>query len=160
MEDGAFLGIMIGEVVRGTITIPEAVSLYEKQRMPRVWTKQQVSFTNGTLHMAKGEDATRRNRASRPEIEALAKNVVDSSGSLPPQYRSWQLWSSPISVPSVMYYDPEGDAEQAVLEYLQNTTPMDEKTLVAKGLWDRWWGFIDNNGVDYQRRPAARGSKL
>jgi len=76
MEDGAFLGVVIGEVVRGTITLPEAIELYEKKRMPRVWTKQQVSFTNGTLNMAGGEVARRRNHASRPEIEALAKDVI------------------------------------------------------------------------------------
>ena len=151
---------MIGEVVRGTITLPEAIELYEKKRMPRVWTKQQVSFTNGTLNMAGGEEAKKRNRASRPEIEALAKNVVSPNNPLPPQYRSWQLAFSPISVPSVMYFDPEGDAEQAVLEHLQNTTPMDKRTLVTKGLWDRWWGFVENNGVEHRERAVNGTSKL
>jgi salicylate hydroxylase len=36
MEDGAFLGRVISEVVRGVITMPEAISIYEKTRMPRV----------------------------------------------------------------------------------------------------------------------------
>lgn len=160
MEDGAFLGIVVGEVVRGTITLPEAIDLYEKKRMPKVWTKQQISFTNGALNMAAGEVAKRRNDASRPEIEALAKNVINPNDALPPPYRSWQLAYSPVSVPSIMYFDPEGDAEQAVLEYLQNTTPMDKTTLVTKGLWDRWWGFIDNNGVDRRQGLSSGSSKL
>ena len=49
MEDGAFLGRVIFEGVRGVITMPEAVSIYEKTRMPRVWIKQQASFTGGEI---------------------------------------------------------------------------------------------------------------
>lgn len=154
MEDGAFLGVVVGEVVRGSVTLAEAVEMYEKKRMPRVWTKQQVSFTNGTLNMAGGDDAQRRNRASRPEIESLARDVLRPNKSLPSTYRPWQLAYSPISVPSIMYFDAECDAEQAVLEHLQNTTEMDKATLTTKGLWDRWWGFIDNNGVEANAREA------
>jgi len=47
MEDGIFLGRVMSEVVRGILSLPEAVEIYEKTRMPRAWTKQQVSFTNG-----------------------------------------------------------------------------------------------------------------
>lgn len=159
MEDGAFLGVVIGEVVRGSITLPEAIELYEKKRIPRVWTKQQMSFVNGTFNMAMGDDAERRDKASLPEIDALSQDVTRPSRALPPQYRSWQLWCSPISTPSVLYFDPEGDAEQAVLEYLQDSTPMDETTLVTKGLWDRWWGFVDNNGLQYQQ-PKVIGAKI
>jgi salicylate hydroxylase len=47
MEDGAFLGKVIAEVVRGILSLPEAIAIYEKTRMPRAWTKQQASFTAG-----------------------------------------------------------------------------------------------------------------
>lgn len=47
MEDGAFLGKVIAEVVRGILSLPEAIHIYEKTRMPRAWTKQQASFTAG-----------------------------------------------------------------------------------------------------------------
>lgn len=159
MEDGAFLGVVVGEVVRGTISIPEAIELYEKKRMPRVWTKQQISFINGTLNMADGEAAKKRNLASRPEIDALAKNVCHPMASLPPQYRSWRLATSPISVPSVMYFDAEGDAEQAVLEHLQNTTPMDQESLVTQGMYDRWWGLVYDNGIDHQTKMSNGSCK-
>ena len=49
MEDGIFLGKVIADVVRGILSLPEAVDIYEKTRMPRAWTKQQASFTNGML---------------------------------------------------------------------------------------------------------------
>jgi salicylate hydroxylase len=47
MEDGVFLGKVIADVVRGILSLPEAVEIYEKTRMPRAWTKQQASFTSG-----------------------------------------------------------------------------------------------------------------
>lgn len=49
MEDGAFLGKVIADVVRGVLSLPEAIEIYEKTRMARAWTKQQASFTNGRL---------------------------------------------------------------------------------------------------------------
>ncbi len=148
MEDGAFLGGVIGEVVRGTISLQEAIELYEKKRIPRVWTKQQASFVSGTLNMAVGDDAVRRNQASSPEVKAWDRNVVDPTDQLPPHYSSWQMYCTPASVPGILYYDPEGDADNAVCEYLQSTTEMDAKTLVTKGLWDKWWGVVENNGIN------------
>ncbi|OAL29811.1 hypothetical protein AYO20_09004 [Fonsecaea nubica] len=148
MEDGVFLGTVVSEVIRGNIGLPTAIELYEKKRMPRVWTKQQVSFVNGTFNMAAGEDARKRNKASRPEVVCSDKNIIQPNKLLPPTYRTWQLAFSPVSVPGIMYFDAEGDAENAVCEYLQETTAMDEQTLVTKGLWDKWWGLVDNNGLE------------
>lgn len=156
MEDGAFLGTVIGEVVRGTITLREAIEIYEKQRIPRVWVKQQASFVSGTINMASGEDAAKRNRASAPEVKSWDRNVVHPSGQLPPWYRSWQMYCTPATVPGILYYDAEGDADNAVCEYLQSKTPMDETTLVTKGLWDKWWGVMENNGLE--SRPGEGGS--
>ncbi|EHY60667.1 FAD-dependent monooxygenase OpS4 [Exophiala dermatitidis] len=147
MEDGAFLGTVIGEVVRGTISLSEAIGLYEKKRIPRAWTKQQASFVSGTINMAVGEEAERRNRASAPEVKAWDRNIIYPSDLLPPTYRSWQMYCTPTSVPGILYYDPEGDADNAVCEYLQSKTEMDPTTLVTKGLWDKWWGVIDDNGL-------------
>ncbi|KAL6241138.1 hypothetical protein RBB50_012042 [Rhinocladiella similis] len=148
MEDGAFLGTVIGDVVRGNISLTEAIELYEKQRIPRVWVKQQASFVSGTINMATGEDAVRRNQASAPEVRAWSRNVVHPNNELPPTYKSWQMYCTPASVPGILYYDAEGDADNAVCEYLQKKTAMDEVTLVSKGLWDKWWGVIDNNGLE------------
>lgn len=148
MEDGAFLGTVISEVVRGTISLPEAIDLYEKRRIPRAWVKQQASFVSGTINMAEGEAAERRNKASVPEVKCWDQNIIHPSDLLPPTYRSWQMYCTPASAPGILYYDPEGDADNAVCEYLQSKTEMDPTTLVTKGLWDKWWGVIDNNGID------------
>lgn len=118
MEDGAFLGQVISEVVRGTITLPEAIKLYEAKRIPRAWIKQQAAFVSGTFNMATGEDAVSRTEASAPEVTSRDRNVIRSSEQLPPTYRSWRLTCTPTSVPGIFYYDPEGDADNAVCEYL------------------------------------------
>lgn len=148
MEDGAFLGGVIGEVVRGSITLPEAIELYEKRRMPRVWIKQQASFINGALNMATGNNAARRNKASAPEVKAWDRNVVRPSEILPTTYRSWQMFCNPMSVPGILNYDPEGDADNAVCEHLQSKTAMNENTLVTDGLWVKWWSVVENNGME------------
>jgi len=49
MEDGAFLGKVIADVIRGILSLPEAIEIYEKTRMPRAFTKQQASFTAGVF---------------------------------------------------------------------------------------------------------------
>lgn len=145
MEDGAFLGTVISEVTRGTITLTEAIQLYEKKRIPRAWVKQQASFVSGTLNMATGDDAMRRNMASAREVKAWDQNILHPSEGLPATYRSWQMYCTPTTVPGILYYDPEGDADNAVCEYLQSKTEMDTSTFVTKGLWDKWWAIISKN---------------
>ena len=63
MEDGAFLGRAIADVVDGKITLKEAIGIYEKTRMPLAHVKQQVSFLNGaTWQLPDGpqQDVSRR----------------------------------------------------------------------------------------------------
>jgi salicylate hydroxylase len=91
MEDGAFLGRVISEVVRGVITMPEAIAIYEKTRMPRVWIKQQASFTAGEIYMCSADDAEVRNAASVPEISSSLRNVTNRE-SPDAKYRSWNIW--------------------------------------------------------------------
>jgi salicylate hydroxylase len=153
MEDGAFLGRVLSEVVRGVITIPEAISIYEKQRIPRAWIKQQASFVSGTLNMAMGDDIARRNKASIPELQAWNNDVIRPMSRLAPSYRPWKMVASAETVPGILNYDAEGDADNAVCEYLQSTTEMDPETLVTKGLWDKWWGAVDFNGTDSSAVP-------
>ena len=90
MEDGAFLGRVISEVVRGVITLPEAISIYEKTRMPRVWVKQQASFTAGEVYMCSGENASIRDASSLPEVSLALRNVTNRE-SPDAKYRSWNL---------------------------------------------------------------------
>jgi salicylate hydroxylase len=143
MEDGVFLGRVINEVARGIITLPEAVSIYEAKRIPRAWTKAQASFTSGSINMAIGDLSVKRNKASAIEVQASARNVIRPTEALPAAYRSWQMYCNPMSIPGILNYDAESDADNAVCEFLQGKTEMDDVTLVTKGLWDKWWGVIN-----------------
>ena len=49
MEDGAFLARTLAKVVEGGISIPQAIEIYEKTRMPKAYYKQTVSFLNGAI---------------------------------------------------------------------------------------------------------------
>lgn len=50
MEDGAFLGVILREVARGTMTLKQAISKYEEERMPLADLKQQSSFLMGVVY--------------------------------------------------------------------------------------------------------------
>lgn len=55
IEDGAFLGVMLREVAGGTITLREAITKYEGERMPLADLKQQKSFVQGMIyHLEEG----------------------------------------------------------------------------------------------------------
>jgi salicylate hydroxylase len=146
MEDGTFLGRVISEVVRGVISTREAVHVYEKQRIPRVWIKQQAAFINGRMNTLSGTEQLQRDRASVPEVAAFDRNPLHSEP-LPATYRPWQLFSSAETVPGILAYDAEADADFAVCEYLQNKGEIDPKTMVSKGLYDKWWNTMHNNGI-------------
>jgi salicylate hydroxylase len=49
MEDGAFLGRVLAQVVDGKLDLAAAIDIYERTRMPKVYIKQQVSFLNGAI---------------------------------------------------------------------------------------------------------------
>jgi salicylate hydroxylase len=144
IEDGAFLGRVVSEVVRGTITIADAVSLYEKSRIPKAWVKQQISFVSGDVNMAV-DRIEQRTQATSPEILAFHQNPVRPEP-LPPMYRSWQFYSNPESVPGIFYYDAEGDADSAVCEYLCSKGQVNESEMLSLNLKDKWWGYMVDNG--------------
>lgn len=148
MEDGAFLGRVLAEVVRGVITVQEAVHIYEKARMPRAWIKQQSSFTMGAIYMASSPVSEYRDAAS---AESVAKTVeqseidnlqMSSKKVTGPDANeaSWNLWGAPDAVRSIFSYDAEGDADYAVLKHLMEKTPWDRDTGVSEGLAKKWTG--------------------
>ncbi|KAJ5464459.1 uncharacterized protein N7458_000145 [Penicillium daleae] len=147
MEDGVFLGRVISEVLRGVISTREAIHLYEKQRIPRVWIKQQASFVNGQMSTVTGTEQLKRNSASALEVAAYDQNPLQPKV-LPATYRRWQLFSSAESVPGILAYDAEADADFAVCEYLQNNGEVDPHTMVVKSLRDKWWNTMFNNGAE------------
>ncbi|PNP44201.1 hypothetical protein THARTR1_11092 [Trichoderma harzianum] len=147
MEDGAFLGRVISEVIRGVISVPEAIQIYEKQRMPKAWVKQQVSFMSGVINTM--IDSTERDKAGLPEAQAAFQNGIRPIH-LPTTYRSWQMYCMADSVPGIFYYDAEGDADTAVCEYLCSKGPVDEVRYLSENLENKWLGYIHDNGVTTQ----------
>jgi len=67
--------------------MPEAISIYEKTRMPRVWIKQQASFTMGEIYMCSTDKANLRDSSSIPEISSSLRNVTNRESS-EAKYRS------------------------------------------------------------------------
>lgn len=107
MEDGAFLGVVIGHVVRGDMSLAQAVSIYEKARMPLADLKQQVSFLNGVMWMLPdGPEQKGRDKAMEPELRDE------------PLLRSPNLYNDPQTVLEVYGYDAEAHAEEEVRKWL------------------------------------------
>jgi len=132
MEDGAFLGRTISAVVQGKISIPEAVDIYEKTRMPLAHLKQQVSFLNGAIwQLPDGPLQEARDKAMSVELE----------GKVP--MRSPNLYGDPHTVLSVYGYDAERDADLTIAAYLEKHEPGDKQTGVTQRLLDNfvsyWW---------------------
>ena len=99
-EDGAFLGRVLGEVVRGAIKLDEAVHIYEKARMPRAWIKQQTSFCMGAVYMAPApmsdyRDAASSESVSKTEGQSEIENLQTTSRQVTgpdANETSWNLW--------------------------------------------------------------------
>ena len=107
MEDGAFLGRCIAKVVEGKIRLDEAVRIYEEERMPKAYAKQQVSFLNGAIwHLPDGPEQLARDKAMEPELQG--KYYVRSSN----------LYGDPQTVLDVYGYDVEEHAETALATYM------------------------------------------
>jgi salicylate hydroxylase len=157
VEDGAFLGRIASEIVRGVISIREGIQLYEERRMPKAWIKQQITFVSGLVNMTP-ERMSERNQASAPEVQAANENRINHRA-LSPTYRSWQFYCTPETVPGVFFYDAEGDADSAVCEYLCSHGEISDLEMLSLSLKDKWWGYIDDNGYEtahHANRPTTK----
>lgn len=167
MEDGAFLGRVLAECVNGVLNLPEAITIYEKARMPRAWIKQQASFVMGGIYMADPERAAYRDSSSADSVQNTTPAMADVRNLNSQQKitgadanaRSWNLWGAPETVQSIFGYDAEGDADFAVLKYLQEKSPWDRVTGVSHALEEKWTGwYLPQAHVG--RIAKSRGSKL
>ena len=135
MEDGAFLAKTVGEAAKGSMTIAEAVGLYERERMPKACMKQQVSFINGAIWMfPDGPAQEARDACMAPELRG--EQLI----------RSPNLYGDPATVLEVYGYDVEAHAESAITAYLQRRESADPKTGVTKPLENKYMNwFIPNH---------------
>lgn len=108
MEDGAFLAKCVEGAIQGKLSLREAVGIYEAERMPKAYEKQQVSFINGAIwQLPDGPLQEGRDAAMAPELQG--KYFVRSSN----------LYGDPQTVLDVYGYDAEGHAQEAVDKHCQ-----------------------------------------
>lgn len=158
IEDGAFLGQVLTEVQQGSISLAEAITLYEQRRIPKAWVKQQLAFIAADLEMGGPGPSYRtdlgyeqlqmlRDQNSRPEIEAAATSVR-KQGELPQGYRSWHHAFSVETNKRNFYYDAEADADDAVCQYLlEKGKIVDDVRKVTDTLESKFWSPLWDNGV-------------
>lgn len=131
MEDGAFLAECIKAVVQGNISIREAVSIYETERMPKAYEKQQVSFLNGAIwQLPDGPLQEARDAAMAPELQG--KYFVRSSN----------LYGDPQTVLDVYGYDAEKHAVDAVQKHVagkETTHPISGVTPALQRKYMDWF---------------------
>lgn len=147
MEDGAFLGKCIKKVIEGKIKLNDAVEIYERERMPKAYQKQQVSFLNGVIwHLADGPEQQARDEAMRAELEG--KYYVRSSN----------LYGDPQTVLDVYGYDAEAHAENTLHKYLnQGHEASDPHTKITSAMLDKYIGwFMDEpTSAGFKAKPAG-----
>jgi salicylate hydroxylase len=134
MEDGAFLGKVIGAVVQNELTLAEAIKVYEAERMPLAYKKQQVSFINGAIwHLPDGPQSRQRDAAMATEMEG--KYFIRSSN----------LYGDPQTVLEVYGYDAESHAEEAVSRELNGgKEAADPETGVQRSVENKYMGWFTN----------------
>ena len=131
MEDGAFLGKVLAAVVQGKFSVEDAVSIYEKARMPKAFYKQQVSFLNGSIwHVADGALQEARDRAMSAELRG--EHFL----------RSPNLYGDPLTTQIIYNYDAEQDADNAIATFLRQEFPYDPTTKITQQEMENimgWW---------------------
>jgi salicylate hydroxylase len=132
MEDGAFLAKCIEGVVQGKLSLPKAIKLYETERMPRAYAKQQVSFINGAIwHLPDGPEQRARDDSMAPTLEG--KYLI----------RSANLYIDPQTVLDVYGYDVEAHADIALVKYLNGgREPPLPQTGVTPTLQEKYMGWF------------------
>ncbi|KAJ6024518.1 Salicylate hydroxylase [Penicillium herquei] len=132
MEDGAFLAKCIEAVVQGKINISEAIEIYETERMPKAYAKQQVSFINGAIwQLPDGPLQEERDAAMAPELEG--KYFIRSSN----------LYGDPQTVLDVYGYDVQAHAEDAVRKYCnEGRESAHPVTGVTPGIQRKYMGWF------------------
>ncbi|CZT40535.1 related to salicylate hydroxylase [Rhynchosporium secalis] len=126
MEDGAFLGRCIAQVVQGRMNIQQAIQVYEKARMPKAYLKQQVSFLNGAIWQLPDGPA------QQARDEAMSLEVDEK-----PFLRSPNLYGNPATVMSVYGYDVEKHADSELHLFMNGKDMMDDnKKMITKSVAD------------------------
>ena len=140
MEDGAFLATCLRDVMSGSLTMAQAVEIYERGRMPRAHVKQQVSFMNGYIWMLDdGPAQEARDAALAPELE----------GEQP--IRSPNAYSDPGMILELYGYDAEAHAEEEIAAFRNGfETPRDKRTGMTRERADMYVNWFLPQGHRFQ----------
>ncbi|KXL44449.1 hypothetical protein M433DRAFT_135128 [Acidomyces richmondensis BFW] len=145
MEDGAFLGRCIQNVVEGKIGMAEAIRIYEDERMPKAYAKQQVSFLNGAIwHLPDGPEQRARDQAMAAELDG--KYYIRSSN----------LYGDPQTVLEIYGYDVEAHADSAIEKYLNGgVETCHPDTKITPSMQQKYMGwFLSSNGSESKQASA------
>ncbi|OIW25480.1 salicylate hydroxylase [Coniochaeta ligniaria NRRL 30616] len=136
MEDGAFIARCIAKVIEGKLRLDEAVRIYEEERMPKAYMKQQVSFLNGAIwHLPDGPEQRARDKAMAPELQG--KYFIRSSN----------LYGDPQTVLEVYGYDAEEHADNALEQFLNGgKEPCHAETKISKAAEDKYLNWFLPSG--------------
>lgn len=146
MEDGAFLAKCIGAVLERKISLRDAIDIYETERMPKAFLKQQVSFINGAIwQLPDGPQQRSRDAAMAEELEG--KYFVRSSN----------LYDDPQTVLEVYGYDAEAHADEALARHMNGgKDTAHAQTGVVPAVSDKYMGWF----LKSTTAPSARPGKL
>ncbi|KUI66440.1 3-hydroxybenzoate 6-hydroxylase [Cytospora mali] len=131
MEDGAFLGIFLREVAKGTMTLSEAISKYEEERMPLADLKQQKSFVTGTVYHLEEGSPEQIARDEHLKAELTGEQLI----------RTPNLNADPHLWRTVFAYDAEEHAERAVQQVLQKNELRNPTTHVTKEIAETYMNY-------------------
>lgn len=152
IEDAAFLGEALSHVQQGSISLAEAIKLYEQRRIPKAWIKQQLAFIAADLEMG-GPGPSNKGDISHKDIQTLRDNQskveVETSANqaeLPRGYRSWHHAFFVDGNKRNFYYDAEADADDAVCQHLlQKGQIVNDTRKAVDTLEDKFWAPLWNN---------------
>lgn len=142
MEDGVFLAQCIRAAAEGKLSLKDAVTVYERGRMPKASYKQQVSFLNGAIWMQdEGPGTEARDKAMEPELR----------GETP--MRSPNLYSDPTTVLECYGYDCEKHAQEEITTFLnQGNVVRDDRTRVTSHEADKIMNWYLPEGNKFEVR--------
>lgn len=142
MEDGVYLARCLAAVMEGSVSIREAVTIYEKGRMPKATYKQEVSYLNGVIWHLDGAAAEARDKAMEPELRG--------------EYlmRSPNLYGDPSTVMECYGYDAEAHADEEISRWLNGGKDIrDARTRITMREADKIVNWCLPAGAKYKIQP-------
>lgn len=156
IEDGAFLARCVKLVVDQKLSLSQAISVYERARMPLAKHKQEVSYLNGLLWMLPdGPAQEARDRAMEPELGGKGKEGLGKKGML---IRSPNLYADPKTILEVYGYDAERHADEELYKEVYGREMADGEKGISKSAADRYLNWFLRE--EYEGEGLRISSKL